>query len=281
MKSSPPSAQAAWARSIAPATQARSRVALKVLPAAFAPTPNGWRGSGARRRCSPSLNHPNIAHDLRPRTRRVHALVMELVAGRGSLAERLIAQGADSRRRGARRSRVRSRRRSRPRTSRHRPSRPEAGQHQGARRRHREGPRLRPREGARAGRRRVGAGASKSPTLTIARDDAGGRDPRHRRLHGPEQARGKAVDSAPTSGRLASCSTRCSTGRARSTATTCRVTIAACREERAGLVALCQRDLPVGVRQAAEALSGERPETAPAIDRRRAARAVGDRSGSV
>ena len=92
-------------------------VAIKVLPRRRSrTTPSGWRASSARRSCSASLNHPNIAAiygleevDGAP------CLVLEFVEGE-TLAERLAARPAAGR---PKRSTIaaRSPRRSRPRTS--------------------------------------------------------------------------------------------------------------------------------------------------------------------
>ena len=63
------------------------------FPTRSPPTPNAWRGSSAKRRRSPSLNHPNIAaiYGLE-KSGAMPALVMELVEG-DDLSQR-IARGA-------------------------------------------------------------------------------------------------------------------------------------------------------------------------------------------
>ena len=93
-------------------------VAIKVLPADVAARS---RAPGAvlsaKRRCSPSLNHPNIAQIYGlEESNGARALVMELVEG-PTLADR-IAQRPDSARRGAADRAGRSPKRSKPRTTR-------------------------------------------------------------------------------------------------------------------------------------------------------------------
>ena len=70
-------------------------VAIKVLPTSVAADPERLARFQREAQVLASLNHPNIAHDLRPRrtAAALHALVMELVEG-ATLAER-IARGAD------------------------------------------------------------------------------------------------------------------------------------------------------------------------------------------
>ena len=98
-------------------TKLNRDVAIKVLPDSFAPIPIALRASSARRRCSPSLNHPHIAQiygfEERGGTR---ALVMELVDG-DTLARPHRAR-ADSRSTRRCRSPGRSRRPSKRRTNR-------------------------------------------------------------------------------------------------------------------------------------------------------------------
>ena len=171
----------------------------------------GWRASSAKRRCWP-----------RSTTRTSRAIYgLEEVgtavsragpgAGRGPDAGRSHRARADRRWTRRCRSPGRSPRRSKPRTTQgivHRDLKPanikvRAG-------RHREGARLRAGQGARPVGAGVHAGSlANSPTLT-ARGDAGGHDPRHGRLHGARAgARAGRSTSAPTSGRSASCCTRC------------------------------------------------------------------------
>ena len=149
-------------------TKLKRDVALKVLPDAFARDPERLARFQREAQVLASLNHPNIARDLRLRGQSagVHALVLELVEG-PTLADR-IAQGpipvdealpiAQADRRGAR-SGARAG---------HHPSRSEAGQHQGAARRHGEGAGLRSGQGARS--RTAAQPASdvdgSSPTIT-------------------------------------------------------------------------------------------------------------------
>ena len=74
-------------------TKLHREVAIKILPDASRSIRTGWRGSSAKRRRSPSLNHPQHRRDLRPRgISGVDALVMELVEGE-DLSQR-IARGA-------------------------------------------------------------------------------------------------------------------------------------------------------------------------------------------
>ena len=115
--------------------QARSRRRDQGPRAGRSPAiPIAWCASSARRRRSPSLNHPHIAQiygleDDRPD---VAALVMELVDGE-DLAER-IARGAIPAGRGAS-DRAADRRGARGRArAGHRPSRSQAREHQGPRR---------------------------------------------------------------------------------------------------------------------------------------------------
>ena len=87
------SARAAWARSIArttPSSIATSR--SRCCRTRSRATPSGSRASSARRRLLASLNHPNIAHDLRPRGRRRRARRSSWSWSRATLAER-IARG--------------------------------------------------------------------------------------------------------------------------------------------------------------------------------------------
>ena len=93
MKSSPPSAPAEWARSIAPRdTNLKRQVAIKVLPQTVGADPERLARFQREAEVLAALNHPNIAH--------IHgleksdgtlALVMELVEG-PTLADR-IAKG--------------------------------------------------------------------------------------------------------------------------------------------------------------------------------------------
>ena len=82
-------------------TRLKRDVAIKVLPAAFARDPERLARFQREAQVLAALNHPHIAHDLRPRRERTasRALVMELVEGE-TLAER-IARGPDPARRGA------------------------------------------------------------------------------------------------------------------------------------------------------------------------------------
>ena len=96
MKSSPKSASAGWARSIA-ATDTnlkRDRSPSRCCPHQSLRTRSVSRVSNGKRKSWPALNHPNIAqiHGLE-RSDGTIALVMELVDG-PTLADR-IAQGAD------------------------------------------------------------------------------------------------------------------------------------------------------------------------------------------
>ena len=176
------------------------------------PIPSGWRASSARRRCSPrSTIRTSRRSTASRKSSGTPALVMELVEGE-DLARRASRAAPMPARRGAR-DRAADRRGARGRArAGHRPPRPQAGERQGARRRHGQGARLRARQGDRAGsgRARRAPIATNSPTLTVARDDAARHDPRHRRLHGAGAgARARPSTSAPTSGRSASCCSRC------------------------------------------------------------------------
>ena len=96
MKSFLRSAPAAWARSIARATPSSAATSRsRSCPTRSRAIPSAWRASNAKRRCSPSLNHPHIAaiYGLEEADGQ-RALVMELVEG-PTLAER-IARGTDS-----------------------------------------------------------------------------------------------------------------------------------------------------------------------------------------
>ena len=166
------------------------------MPDAFASIPIALprfeREAQDARLAEPSAHRADLRHRRAARRARTRALVMELVPG-DTLAER-IAQRTDRDRYEALADRAADRRGARSRTRRrHHPSRLEAGQHQAPARRHRQGARLRTREGRGGGAR----GRRRSPQLADVHepgDDAGGRHSRHRRLHGPEQARGKEVD---------------------------------------------------------------------------------------
>ena len=168
-----PSAPAAWARCIARAI--RSSIATsrsRCCPERSPHDPDRLARFSAKRKSSPSLNHPNIAHDLRPRRSRAasRALVMELVEGEDLVAADR-ARPAPARRGAADRAADRGRARSGARAG-HHPSRSQAREHQGAARRHGEGARLRPREG-RWNRPASPHGTSRqSPTITDAGDDA-------------------------------------------------------------------------------------------------------------
>ena len=168
MRSSPRSARAGWARSIARRdTNLKREVAIKVLPDAFAHDAERLARFEREAKSLAALNHPNIAHDLRPRRSGRHPCARD-GAGRGADARRPHRAGPDSARRSAAdREADRRSARSRARAG-HHPSRPEAGEHQAAAGRHGEGARLRPGEGARAD----AAGAStvrQSPTITRPR----------------------------------------------------------------------------------------------------------------
>ena len=223
MKSSPSSAKAAWARCIARRdTKLDREVAIKILPDAFAArcrAPGALRArsqdarvaqpSRTSRRSTASRRQP-----ARPRPRDG--------TGRGRRSVAAHRARRDPARRGAAdREADRRGARSRARAGDH-PSRSEAREHQGARRRHGEGAGLRPREGDGPAPPASSAEACRtSPTHHDARDDAGGDDPRHGGLHGAGAgARQEPSTSAPTSGRSASCCSRCSPGSARSTART-------------------------------------------------------------
>ena len=94
MKSSPPSAPAAWARSIAPRDTKLGRdVAIKVLPDTFAHDAERLARFEREAQALASLNHPHIAQIYGfEKSSGVHALVMELVEGE-DLSQR-IARGA-------------------------------------------------------------------------------------------------------------------------------------------------------------------------------------------
>ena len=97
-------------------------------------------------------------------------------------------------------------------------------------------------------------------TITT-RDDAGRHDPRHGRLHGPEQARGRRWTSAPTSGRSASSSTNVDRRNGRSKATDLTETLAAVvKESRTWSRTLRARAA------VARSLSAEGSEKASAVD---------------
>ena len=176
-------------------------VALKILPDSFANDPDRLARFTREAQTLASLNHPNIAqiHGLEEfprRAVRIRALVMELVEG-DDLSQRIARGAISTRRSAADREADRRGARSGARAG-HHPSRSQAGEHQGATGRHREGARLRIGQGtgSGSGRRRSADGRSNSPTITIARDDAGGDDPGHRRVHvagaGAWKGRGQA-----------------------------------------------------------------------------------------
>ena len=94
-------------------------VAIKVLPEAFARDPDRLARFEREAQLLASLNHPNIAHDLRHSSRRrrhSRALVLELIEGADARRPSARA-GAMPRRRGASRSRGRLPTRSTPRTN--------------------------------------------------------------------------------------------------------------------------------------------------------------------
>ena len=205
----PSSAPAAWARSIGPVTRRSTAMSPSRCADLFASDPERLARFTREAQTLAALDPPNIApiHGLEDNGG-VRALVMELVEGE-DLSQRLGATRCRSTRPCP--SPGRLRRRSKPRTSRDCPPRSQAREHQGARRRRREGAGLRAGEGAGAGGR--AARGPKPRELAddhVAGDDHARDDPRHRGLHGPEQAKGKPADKRGTSGRSAACSTRCS-----------------------------------------------------------------------
>ena len=149
MRSCPPSARAAWARSTAPAICACGATSpSRSCPTSFARFPSALARFEREAQVLASLNHPHIAHDPWPRrVPRGHALILELVEGDDARGPH---RRGRFRRGGTARSRGRSPTRSTRARARHHSSRSEAGQHQGARRRHRQGARFRAGKGTAA-----------------------------------------------------------------------------------------------------------------------------------
>ena len=246
-------------------------VALKILPEAFAGTPTASPASSARRRLLASLNHPNIAQiygveDVGGTAGAGH--------GAGARARRWPRSPGDARpiaaaRRAADRTADRRGARGRAR-ARHRPSRSEAGEHQSPRRRQRQGARLRAGESdGSASRGRAG------DALRLADDDARRRSRAMGVILGTAGvhvaragARAGRSTSAPTSGRSASCSSRCSPDAGCSTARRVSDTLARCcdRTSRLGRAAGTTRH---GAPPPAAALPRARSEETPARHRRR------------
>ena len=210
-------------------------VAVKVLLDSGGALTNASSGSRAKRRALAALNHPNIAqvYDIEEDATAGPCIVMELVPGRTLGADVRGRSDADHRSaddRAPDRRRARGRARGRPRAP-----RSQAGQHQGPRRRHRQGARLRVGQGRRDRHRQrvrklqrhpqladdgvAAVDGAQAPTgLERARDDAGGRHHGHARVHEPRagERAGRSI-GAPTSGRSARSSTKCSPAAARST----------------------------------------------------------------
>ena len=200
MRSSRRSAPAGWARSIAPRdTKLNRDVAIKVLPDVLRERSRPARPVPARSADARGAEPSEHRAYLRPRgVGRRHAR-SSWSWSRARICSQRIARGADpARRSAADREADRRGARSGARAGDH-PPRSEAREHQGPTGRHGEGARLRPREGMAmepgAGRRVRPDGRVAVADDHDARDDDRRRhDSRHRGVHGPEQARGKAVD---------------------------------------------------------------------------------------
>ena len=172
-------------------------VAIKVLPDSFAGDPDRMARFQREAQVLASLNHPNIAA--------IYGVEERRSSWNWSRARR--SRGRCRSSTSARSTRGRSRRaRSRAREG-HRPSRSEAGQHQGHTRRA-----VKVLDFGLA--KATGDGARQATRHLADADHArheGGRDHRHRRLHGAGTgARAEPSTSAPTSGHSAWCCTNCS-----------------------------------------------------------------------
>ncbi len=191
-------------------------VAIKILPEAFAADTERIARFQREARTLASLNHPNIAHiHGLEESDGVRALVMELVEGE-DLAQR-IARGAIPVAEALPIAKQMA-------------DALEAAHEQGIIHRDLKPANIKVRPdgtvkvldfGLAKAMEPTGVASpsvSQSPTITDTRDDPGRDDPRHGRLHEPGAgARQAGGHAAPTSGRSAACSTRCSRGGGRST----------------------------------------------------------------
>ena len=195
-------------------------VAMKILPDAFAASRIGWRGSRAKRRSSPHSTIRTSRTSTASKRRMASALVMELVEGE-DLSQR-IARGPiplDEALPIAKQIAEAL----------------EAAHEQGIIHRDLKPANIKVRADGTVKVLDFGlakamepAGAASPDVVAVAdhhdaRDDAGGDDSRHRRLH--ESGAGARQDrwtSEPTSGRSGACSTRCSPAPGRLPVTMCR-----------------------------------------------------------